>query len=134
MKVTREEQKAEALKRMQLWGIIPDAIKQFKNDDKVMVSEQGMLYWLNDEQAEAVKKFEEQSGALVYMVIRNKFEFGECWSMLYVSDDNEKWEYDIDDITEGYAFVYVKNIDDDTCSEYGTIGVKARYGGLVRTQ
>lgn len=133
MKATREEQKLEAIERMKKWGVINDAIKQFKNDDAVMVSEQGMLYWLNDDQKKAVKEFEDEYGGLVYMVIRNHFEFGECLSMLYVGKDTENWEYDRADIEEGYAFAYVKNIDDETCSECGMIGVKNRFGGLVRT-
>lgn len=43
MKATREEQKLEAIERMKKLGIINDAIKQFKNEDKVMVSEGGLV-------------------------------------------------------------------------------------------
>lgn len=52
MNVSREIKKEEAIKRMRAMHIIPDAIKQFKNDDVVMVSEPplGGLYWLNDEE------------------------------------------------------------------------------------
>ena len=43
----RELQKAEALARMKLIGIFPEAIKQFDRDGKVNISEPpfGELYW-----------------------------------------------------------------------------------------
>lgn len=133
MKATREEQKVEALERMRRWGIIYDAIKQFKYEDRVMRSEAGILYWLDEEQEKFVKEFEEEYGALVYAVIWNKTEFGELLSMLYVGNEKDYWEQDKLDIKDGYAFAYVKNLDDETSSECGMIGVKARFGGLVRT-
>lgn len=133
MKATREQQKAEAIERMKAWGVIGDAIKQFERGDTVMVSEGGLLYWLTDEQKAFVKAFEDGYGALVYMVIRNHFEFGECLSMLYVGNETDNWEYDRADMKEGYAYAYVENIDDETCSECGMIGVRNRFGGLVRT-
>ena len=45
----------------------------------------------------------------------------------------DEWEYDRNDLTEGYALAYVKNMDDDMCSEFGSIFIENRYGGLVRT-
>lgn len=133
MKATREEMKAEALRRMRKLGIVSDAVKQFKDDDTVMVSEGGILYWLDDDQKQAVKEFEEAYGGLVFMAIHNNTEFGELLAMLYVSDNKEYWEYDNADLLEGIAFAYVKNITDDSCSECGTIGVRNRFGGLIRT-
>ena len=133
MKATREEQKVEAIARMKQWGIIGDAIRQFEKDDKVMRSEGGILFWLKDDEQKAVKKIEEEYGILVYMVIHNRTEFGELLSMIYVSKHKDEWEYDRDDMEQGYAYAYVKNLDDDLSSEYGMIGVQMRYGGLVRT-
>ena len=37
-----------------------------------------------------------------------------------------------DDLKDGYAFCYVKNIDDDFCSEFGTIAFKSIFGGVCR--
>lgn len=133
MKATREEQKIEALERMRRWGIIYDAIQQFKNEDRVMRSEGGILYWLNEEQEKAVKEFEEEYGALVYAVIWNNTEFGELLSMLYVGNEKDYWDQDKEDMKDGYAYAYVKNVTDETSSECGMIGVASRYGGLVRT-
>lgn len=133
MKATREQQKVEAIDRMRRLGVIGDAIKQFQHDDMVMVSEQGILYWLDEDQQKMVKEFEDEYGALVFMVIHNHTEFGELLSMLYISRDKDVWEYDREDLKQGYAYAYVKNLDDETCSECGMIGVANRFGGLVRT-
>ena len=35
-------------------------------------------------------------------------------------------------IKDGYAFVYTKNVNDDWCSEFGSICIKSQLGGLVR--
>lgn len=128
----REKQKAEAIARMKKLGIIEDAIKQFEDDNVVMVSENGFLYWLDDEQKEIVKEFEDEYGALVYMVIHNMTLFGELLSMLYVSKHQDEWVYDNEDIEAGYAIAFVKNLDDDFCSEIGSIAIERKYGGLVR--
>jgi hypothetical protein len=57
---------------------------------------------------------------------------GEMLSLLYVSKDREEWESDRDDLQYGYAYAYVINLDDDWCSEFGTIGIKPQFGGLAR--
>ena len=128
----REKQKAEAIKRMKKLRIIKDAIKQFEEEDIVMISENGFLYWLDDEQKKVVKEFEDEYDALVYIVIHSRTSFGELYSMMYVSKYEEEWSMDNDDLKEGYAVAYVKNLDDDWCSEIGSIVVQNRFGGLVR--
>ena len=131
MKLT-EKQKAEAIKRMKKLKVISGAIEQFEEDGQVMVCEAGFLYWLDDEQKQIVNDFEKEYGGLVYMVIHNVTEFGELYSMLYVSKHEDEWEYDNEDIEQGYALAYVKNLDDEFCSEFGSIAIQSRYGGIVR--
>lgn len=134
MKVTREMKKEEAIKRMKALDIINDAINQFKTDDIVMVSEyMGALYWLNDEEKEMVRKFEDENDALVYMVVRSYTNFGKMDSLLFVSDYDEEWEMDHEDIKDGYVLSYTINHDMPYCSDMGSIGVKPMFGGLVRT-
>ena len=65
-------------------------------------------------------------------MIHNIYEFGECYSMLYVSPDTDEWQQDKDDINEGYVFAYVYNKDCEWYSEFGSIAVKSQFGGLVR--
>ena len=134
MKVTREMKKEEAIKRMKALKIIDDAIKQFEKDDIVMVSEppMGGLYWLNDEEKEMVREFEEEYNALVYMVVRSFTNFGKMDSLLFVSDYDEEYEMEMEDIKDGYVMTYTVNYDAPWCSEMGSIVVKPMFGGLLR--
>jgi hypothetical protein len=36
-------------------------------------------------------------------------------------------------LKDGYACAYVMNLDDEWCSEFGSIGIKPQFGGVVRT-
>ena len=121
MSITREKKKEEA-------------IIQFKEDDIVMVSEapMGGLYWLSDEEKEMVKQFEQENNALVYIVVRAFTNLGKMDSLLYISDYEEEWEMENEDINEGYVFSYTINHDMPDCSEFGSIGVKPMFGGLLR--
>lgn len=135
MNVSREDKKTEALKRMEVLGLFKPSIKAFKDRDEVQLSEQnGCLYEFSDNNVlnELVKNFEAQHNGLVYHVIHTYTEFGELYNFLYVSDHSEEWEMDNTDLADGYVFCYVENVDDPICSEFGTIAVKGKFGGLVR--
>ena len=135
MNIPREKKKSEAIRRMKLLEIFPDAIRQFEKDDIVMVSEPplGGLYWLEEDDKERVRKFEEETNGLVYLVARSFTEIGVLDSMFYVSDWDEEWEIENMDLSEGYSFVYVYNHDTPEFSELGSIGFEKRNGGLIRT-
>lgn len=130
----KAKQKQEAIKRMKLLKLHDNVIREFDKEGIVNMSENGgFLYWLNSDQQEIVDEFEAEHNALVYHVIRSFSPFGTMYALLYVSQDEDEWDYDKDDIKSGCPLVYVKNIDDDICSEFGSIGVKPQFGGLVRT-
>ena len=133
MNIPIDIKKQEAMNRMKTLKIFPQTIKQFKGG-MVSYSEPplGANYWLDDEQKRIVKEFEEEHNTLVYFVIRSYTEFGKLDSMLYVSDYEEEWEMDRDDIQDGYAVAYVYNYDIPEYSEFGSIAVRERFGGLVR--
>ena len=135
MNVSMENKKAEAIKRMKALGIFTQTIQQFAKQGLVSYSEppMGANYWLDDEQEQIVKKFEEEYNALVYFAIRSYTEFGQLDSFLYVSDYEEEWEMDNEDLEDGYAYAYVYNYDVPDFSELGSIGVQERFGGLIRT-
>lgn len=119
---------------MKMLEIYAATIKEFEKDNIINKSEHGgFLYWLDENEQKIVKEFEEKYNALVYHVIHNYTEFGELYSLLYVSQHEEEWDYDKDDIENNVALAYVKNIDEDMFSEFGSIGIKRQYGGLVRT-
>lgn len=134
MNVSREIKKAEAIKRMKAMHIYADAIKQFKNDDVVMVSEPpiGGLYWLNDEEKEMVHDFEQEHNVLVYLVVRAYTNLGKMDSLLYVSNYEDEWQMEMDDIADGYVMTYTINHDMPDCSEFGSIAYKSVGGGILR--
>ena len=97
-------------------------------------SRYGSLYEINDKEVkDKIKKFENEYNATVYHLIHNYTEFGELYSFLYVSNNEEEWEDDNADIRDGYAIAYVWNVDEEDFSEFGSIRVKSVFGGLVRT-
>lgn len=130
----RTKQKAEALRQMKKLNIMKRVIAEFEKEEKLNVSDlYGALYWLSDEQKTVVRRFEEESGGLVYHVIRSRSDFGEILSLLFVGKDTSEWEADFNDLERNQVFVYVENLTDPELSEYGAIGITGAYGGLVRT-
>lgn len=135
MNVSRENKKVEAINRMKGLELFAPCIKAFKDRNEVQLSEMtGGLYEfsVNEELTAKVKEFEQEYNALVYHVIHTFAQFGELYNFLYVSDHEEEWEMDQDDIKDNYVMCYVWNKDDDWCSEFGTIAVRQKFGGLVR--
>lgn len=136
MTVSIEDKKKEAVKRMRMWKIYPETVRQFEKDDLVSESAPpvGACFWLNEEQKARVKDFEEKFNALVYHVIHSFTNIGELENLLFVSDYPEEWDMDHDGIKNGEQISYVFNLSDPDCSEMGTIGVgPTPAAGLRRT-
>lgn len=133
MNLLKQKQMAEAIKRMKALGLYPAVIKEFEEDGKLNLSEyNGILFHLNDDEKEMIKTWE-QDECLVYHVIKSKTSFGLLYSLLYVSDTEEEWEMDFEDIKEYCPFVYVVNKTVPEYSEFGSITILPKNGGLVRT-
>ena len=128
-----EKLKEEAVKRMELLKMSRQCINAFKRGEIWESEGIGALYECDNTEKDIIKEFEEENAdCLVYHMIHNRFDFGECYTMLYVSSDENEWEQDRIDIMQGYPLAYVKNIDDEYCSEFGCVGIKPNIGGLVR--
>lgn len=135
MKITMEEKKVEALKRMDKLGYWKRAREAFRRSGKIFVNEPpfGGLYDLEPELEEAVKKFEEKNDALVYMVVRSFTRYGTMDSLLYVCDWQEEWGLENAELSDGIVFSYTINHDDPHGSEFGSIGIRRASGaGMVR--
>lgn len=132
---TIEERKNEAIKRMEALKLDKTCINAFKKGNPWMSeSRYGSLYEINDKEVkDKIKEFENKYNATVYHLIHNYTEFGELYSFLYVSNNEEEWEDDNADIRDGYAIAYVWNVNEEDFSEFGSIRVKSVFGGLVRT-
>ena len=137
----KEKQKAEALQRMRMLQLMPQVIKDFEKNNKVYYSERqnaffnAILYWLdNDERyVKIINEFEKKHNCLVYHCQLTHMEFGDLLSLLYVSENEEEWEQDKQDLREGYAFSYVANIGCECYNDFGTIGIRPSQGGILRT-
>lgn len=119
--MTKQEMKNEAIARMKMLKIYGNAIRDFRKKDRVLNKSEGYgaLYWLNDEEKEAVKDFEERTGNMVYTCILNHYEFGECLTMLYVSKDPLDWKGERREVINREPWVYVYNKTFDYESEIG---------------
>lgn len=136
MNISMENKKAEAIKRMKALDLYKPYINLFEKDNKIFLSEMtGGVYEFddNEELNAKVKAFEAEHDALVYHVIHTFTTIGEMYSFLYVSDYSEEYDIENSDIEEGYTLAYVWNKTDEWCSEFGSIGVRGKFGGIVRT-
>lgn len=135
MKTLLAKKKTEAVRRMEKLNICSKVIGKFKKFPPIIyISEPpfGSLYWLNEEEEQMVREFEEEHDALVYHVVRAYTECGILDSLLYVSDHEEEWEMDNEAIDDGYVMTYTVNHDMEQFSEFGSIVVQNTNGGLVR--
>lgn len=141
MENLKQKQKEEALKRMKLLQIMPQVIKDFKDNNRVYYSERqstfflATLYWVDnkEEYVKLIKEFEKKHKALVYHAQLTHLTYGDNLSLFYVSNEEEEWERDKEDILNGQLFSRVLNLDDEMCSDFGYIGIKPCMGGVVRT-
>lgn len=135
--MTHEQAKTIAIERMKVLQLFEPCIEAFEKRDEVQMSEPtGGLYEISGEERllRIIEKFEQKYNALVYNVIHTYTEFGELYNLLYVGLEEDEYELDatMKDLQDGYVFVWCENLDTDWCSEFGTIGVRNRFGGLVR--
>ena len=130
--MNRNLQKEEAVKRIKLLKLHQCVEDSFLNEE-LLQSIHSFLFELEPDNKDKIRKWERKTGNIVYHVINNTFEFGECLSLLYVSKYEEEWSDDKEILKEGYPIVFVMNLDNDDFSEYGSIGIKESMGGLLRT-
>lgn len=130
---SRAEMLQEALTRMTEFKMLPQVINEFREGILYRTETQaGILYWLSNEEKAMVQDFEKETGNLVYHLIKTSTTYGTIYNFLYVDSDDGEWCIDKENIRDGYQLAYAKNIDADDCSEYGSIGIRMRNGGLVR--
>lgn len=134
MNISINEKKKEAISRMKSMKIYKEIIDQF---EKGIICESecpfGACYWINEDQKDRIKKFEEEYDALVYHVIHSYTDFGEMESYLYVSDHKDEWDMDNEDIKSNFVMAYVYNKTEPEFSEIGSIMFKVGpAGGLLR--
>ena len=132
---TKEQRKQQAEKYLKQLDIYKPYIKGFMEEDNVCFYENFGGFWAYQEKelSNKIKEIEDKHNCTVYAVTHEYTRFGECYSLMIVTDYPEEWENSLTrDKSTFYAFAYVWNKDDDWCSEFGTIGVKSLGGGIKR--
>lgn len=135
MNTTKEQRKEQAVKYLNQLDIYKPYIKGFVKQDNVCFYENfgGYWAWQDEELSKKIKEIESEYNCTVYAVTHEYTSFGECYSLMLVTDYPEEWEDSLySDGKTFYAFAYVWNKSDDLCSEFGTIGVKSFGGGITR--
>ena len=128
----KEMQKKEAMKRLEILNLSDYVIDGFRHSRIFESVQIGILFEFDGKLLKRIREWEKKTGNLVYHVIHGFYEFGECLSLLYVSKYEDEWEDDREILHEGMTYAYVINLDNDLCSEYGSIGIQENIGGLVR--
>ena len=134
-KVERAVKVREAVQRMQALAINQIAIEAFTKHKLIPICFNSVdkVYGLEPKNVDRIKNFEEQHNALVYFVIFTPTNFGDMESYLFVSDYEEEWEMDNEDIKDGYAMTWTENLTHPECSEFGSISfAPTESGGLKR--
>ena len=134
-KATLDERKTKAIDFMKQMDIYQPYIEKFDKKNQITYFERGIGFWVDEESelSRRINEIENKYNITVYTVTHEYCEFGECFSMLYLNDRKCDWKCTVE--SEGnkhYAYAYVWNKTDDSCSEFGTIGVKSIYGGIQR--
>lgn len=137
----KEKQKEEALKRMKMLSLMSNVIKDFEKNGKVYYSERqnamfnAILYWVDNEPkfTKIIQEKEKKNNILIYHCQLTHTQFGDLLSLLFVSDDEDNWEDERQELRNGIAYCYVANLDCEYDSDWGTIGIKPSMGGVLRT-
>lgn len=130
-KASQEEMKQEAINRMKMLLLHQNVINEFKTENKLNKSEGplGTLYWLDEEEKEMVKEYEEKWNVLVYHLIKTfTKDMGVIYDLLYITDEKNYWEEERKRLEQGIVLSHTKS----QFSESGDIFVINVSGGLAR--
>lgn len=134
--MTREEQKHEAVKRLNQLSkrlVLAPNIKKYFEDDKLYYSYLYSMDTIDYDQryAKAVKDFEQKHKELVYHVIELKTGIGTILTFLFVGANKESWSIERrhNDRILAYSFIVEYGVD---AGEYGSVCLAAPFGFLTR--
>ena len=133
--ISKEEQKTEAIRRMEKIGIYKPTIQQFDKEGKISRSEPpfGAFYWVEGDDLKTVRKFEKEHDATVFLCIRAYTEDDAMDCYLFISDHPEEWQDDYEALDEGETVAYIYNRNAPQYSEMGWIGfMRTPAAGLWR--
>ena len=130
--MTQKEKAVECMKRLL---IFEPFIKAFIDNGSVTLFERTRIAFTikEDSLLNEIKQFEKRTGALVYAVTHEFFDFGECYTFLCVSKYEEDWPYTVVGVYGNcLCEAYCLNKTNYSCSEFGTVAMVSYKGFLIR--
>ena len=94
MNTTKEQRKQQAVKYLKELNIYKPYIDGFMEEDSVCFYENFGGYWAYQEKdlAEKIQEVENKHNCTVYAVTHEYTDFGECYSLMLVTDYPEEWK------------------------------------------
>lgn len=134
----KAEMKDMAVTRLRSLKVLPEVVDEFMKGN-VLVSERvnaqfrAVLYKAEnyDGLPQKIQDFQKEYGTLVYHVVLTHTEFGDMYTMLYVSSNKEEWDTDME--WEGNCVYTYANVWNGDIEEIGPIGIRPSMGGVERT-
>lgn len=126
-----EKLKENGLNMLRFLRVYINVIYDYKYKDRLNRSENnGILFWLSEEEQELVNTFEKENpNCKVYHIIKtNSLDFGTVYDLLYVTDDKDYIKVAKEDLKKGLVLSHTIS----PFPESGLIKVKSINGGLVR--
>lgn len=137
------EKRELAVNMMQHLGVMHPCIDALKKgglwqSESLMPGFGGILFEASQDVREKAAELEKNGDALVWHVIRGRYNIGGDLMdldtyLLVTNSDADSGELPLERCKEGdFAFSYVYNRTAPDCSEYGDVLIKMENGGIVR--
>ncbi len=135
MNANKTKRKQKALEIMKKLDIYEPYINEFEKNDNVCIFEGfgGFWAWQRPNIIEKKKLIEERYDATCYAITHEITEIGEFYDFLLVTKYKSEWDYIFEELPNNnyYAFAFVWNLDDNNCSELGSVVIQ-KFGGGIR--
>ena len=128
----------EAVKRMKVLNLPKEMIGSFEKNGTIYNAQNGTFTELNERQKAEIAKFETERNARVFLIITTAMNLDfEAEpqiheSYLYVSEWDDEWESDMEELINSTPFVYVNNVNIPYFSEFGRIQIECKDGTVKR--
>lgn len=131
--------KQRIIDAMYRWNILSDVRRRFEADRLCYSERQNALFpaVLNEldqrpDLLDKARQIEKETGCMVAHVIVTHLADGDMVDFILFSNNEDEWPYEDDDLKNGLVMSYCVSPYCD--GEIGTIAVKQKMGGLVRTR
>lgn len=128
---SREEMKAEALKRMKKIKLDDLIIKAFERNNKILCSDGEKIVQVPENILKKIEEFEGNYGNLVFHVIHQKVFDCENYDLCFVSIYPDDWDFENSILEENQMIVRGENLSIPDFSESGIVFFEVKNGILT---